>query len=217
MIGVPRKRAEPKEKYVDHDKYKLFVEDHILEEHPNMQLMPVSPMNQLELMTVDQMADMILSIDESDKIRRVNYFNLACMAIRKHANNKDVRSMRECFDAYATLCGLTGIPMGNVAAYYCIGIEKVTADLWLTGKRGSTPERIELVREIKKVCAMNREAMASSGLLNPILTIFWQKNFDGFRDQGSVMADSDNLLGERQDARQIAEKYQGVIDMDRED
>lgn len=220
-MGVPRKKSNYRVgqhiEGVETDKYKLIVSDEVKAEHPNLELMPISPMNQLELMTVDQMADMILSIDESDRVRRVNYFNLACMAIRKHSNTKSVQTMRECFDAYATLCGLTGMPMGNVAAYFCIGINKVTADMWLIGKRGSTPERVDLIQEVKNACAMNREAMASSGLLNPILTIFWQKNFDGMRDQGAIVNDSEGLLGERQDAKRIAEKYQGVIDMDSED
>ena len=195
----------------------IVVPEDVLAEHPNLELMPVNPMNQLELMTVDQMADMIMSIDESDMTRRINYFNLACMAIHKHVDCRSVDSMRQGFEALVTLCGLTGMQLLNSAAFYVIGIDNMTAQYWAAGKQGATPERTALVKEIKKVCAMNREAMGAAGKLNPVLTIFWQKNYDGFRDQGYAPTEQNNLLGERQDARQIAEKYRGVIEMDSDD
>lgn len=188
----------------------------ILRQHPNMQLMPVNPMNQLELMTVDQMADMINSFEDSDKIRRVNYMNLACMAINRHSDTRNMDKMRQAFEAYATLCSLTGTVMTNAAAYYCMGIDTNTAHRWLHGKESSNPERTALITEVNKVCAMNREAMAAAGLVNPVLSIFWHKNYDNFSDAGIRYSASDNQFGERKSAQELAEKYQGVIELEDE-
>ena len=209
MAG-PKKSGELR----DHGHLLEQTDPSVLAQHPNMQLMPVNPMNQLELMTVDQMADMINSFDDSDKVRRINYMNLACMAINKHSDARNMNKMREAFEAYATLCSLTGIVMTNAAAYYCMGIDTGTAYRWMHGKESATPERSALIREVNKVCAMNREAMAAAGLINPVLSIFWHKNYDNFSDQGMRHDSAELNLGERKSAQELAEKYQGVIELD---
>lgn len=186
----------------------------LIDKHPNMTLLPDNPMNRMETMTVTEMADMINSIDPEEKIKRINFHNLACMAIAKHADRKNVESMYECFQAYVTLCGLTGMAIGNQGAYYCMGMESNVANQWLNGGAGSTPERKALISEVKRVCAMGREALGGAGQLNPVLTIFWQKNYDGLRDQQEHVVATANPLGERQSAEQIAEKYRGVIEIE---
>lgn len=179
-------------------------------EHP-IQLLPNNPMNKMELMTVEQMADMINAIDPEEKVKRINYLNLSIMAISKHADRNNIRTLQECFEAYVSLCSATGMPIGNLSAYASFGMSKCEVDSW---DHSNIPERREFIRAIKKTCSMSREMLGSGGTLNPVLTIFWQKNYDGLRDQQEHVIETPNPLGERQNADQIREKYQGIIDLD---
>ena len=59
---------------------------------------------------------------------------------------------------------------------------------------------------------MHREAMGVSGTINPLLTIFWQKAYDGLNETIEVtgsMGDGDITS---EDAETIAEKYAQLPD-----
>ena len=43
--------------------------------------------------------------------------------------------------------------------------------------------------------------------------IWWQKNYDGFRDDPIVQDANDNGLEVKQDPAEIAEKYRGIVDV----
>lgn len=48
----------------------------------------------------------------------------------------------------------------------------------------------------------------ADGKVNPVTGIFWQKNYDGMKDQQEVVVTpNQNPLGEGQNAQQLAEKY----------
>ena len=54
--------------------------------------------------------------------------------------------------------------------------------------------------------------MGLEGAVHPALTIFWQRNFDGFANEDIVRVETSDALGERVDAKQIAEKYKDIPD-----
>lgn len=177
-------------------------------------LLPSNPMNQMGLMTVDQMAEIINNVDPENVIQKINYFNLAVLAISKTSDNRDVDSMWGAFEALVSLCSATGLPISNKTAYTALGITDNVAINWANDGKGSTPEKKKLIQHVRQVCATNREMMAAMGKLNPVLTIFWQKNYDGLKDQQEHVVNTGDPLGERQSAEQIAEKYEGVINLD---
>ena len=45
------------------------------------------------------------------------------------------------------------------------------------------------------------------GKVNPVTGIFWQKNYDGLKDQQEVVLTPNNPLGEAQNAEQLKQKY----------
>lgn len=45
------------------------------------------------------------------------------------------------------------------------------------------------------------------GKVNPVTGIFWQKNYDGLRDQSEVVVTPNNPLGEAQNVEQLRQKY----------
>ena len=49
------------------------------------------------------------------------------------------------------------------------------------------PEVREFCIQVKKTCAMFRESLVKDGKLNPVIGIFWQRNFDGLRNDTEVV------------------------------
>ena len=163
-------------------------------------------------MTLAEIADYINAIPENRIMSKIAAFQIAVQNIAINADDKDMNSMRKCFYAFCALAEATNMKVGNMTAYTAMGISQSTARSWRTGGTGSTPERRELMQEIDAVCAATREMLGASGAINPVLTIFWQKNWDGFRDVTEHVAYQGDPLGEKQSPNEIAEKYKDIID-----
>ncbi len=55
-----------------------------------------------------------------------------------------------------------------------------------------------------------REQLAASGKLNPVTAIFWQKNFDGLKDQQEVIVEPRKQI----EADQTPEEVQKMLEDD---
>lgn len=104
--------------------------------------------------------------------------------------------------------------VGNMAAYAAIGIDKDIAFTW-KNQTVSNPERANFIKKVQKICALYREGLMEDGKVNPVTGIFWQKNYDGLRDQSEVVLTPNNPLGEAQNVEQLRQKYlesAGIVD-----
>lgn len=162
-------------------------------------------------MTLAEIADYINAIPENRIMSKIAAFQIAVQNIAINADDKDMNSMRKCFYAFCALSEATNMKVGNMTAYTAMGINTNTANNWRKGGPGSTPERRQLIEEVCAVCAATREMLGASGAVNPVLTIFWQKNWDGFRDVTEHVAYQGDPLGEKQTPQEIAEKYHDII------
>ena len=55
---------------------------------------------------------------------------------------------------------------------------------------------------------MYREGLMEDGKVNPVTGIFWQKNYDGMKDQQEVvLTPNTSPLGEQKDAEALKQKY----------
>ena len=119
----------------------------------------------------------------------------------------DVAEMERRFKRYLDLCAEWDMKIGNMAAYAAIGITREEVFEW-QNRRQCYPERAEFVRKVQKVCGMYREGLMEDGKVNPVTGIFWQKNFDGMRDQQEVViTPTANPLGENPDPERLQQKY----------
>ena len=109
---------------------------------------------------------------EIEHIIRVN-------EIASHADRNDLLSLKSCFIAYLKLCQEDGFKVMNLSAYASMGMDFVTFHNF--AKRNN-PEVKEFVRFVRTTCAMFRESSISENKLNPVIGIFWQRNFDGLRN-----------------------------------
>jgi hypothetical protein len=84
------------------------------------------------------------------------------------------------------MCAQWDMKVGNMAAYAAIGIDKADAYEWSNRNLGN-PARTAFIKKVQKVSAMYREGLMEDGKVNPVTGIFWQKNYDGMKDQQEVV------------------------------
>lgn len=99
--------------------------------------------------------------------------------IAQHADRHDLNSLKSCFTNYLKLCYQNGMPISNLHAYASMGFDLQSFYKFAMGK---DPERRAFVSLVKTTCAMSREGQVSAGKLNPVIGIFWQRNYDGLRN-----------------------------------
>ena len=120
---------------------------------------------------------------------------------------EDVDEMERRFERYLNLCAEWDMKIGNQAAYAAIGIDKGTAWDWENRNQGN-PRRSVFIKKVRQFCAMYREGLMEDGKVNPVTGIFWQKNYDGMRDQQEVVLTPNvSPLGEQKDAESLRQKY----------
>ncbi len=135
-------------------------------------------------------------------------FTLLLLDNSRGADLDDVAGLEERFFKYLELCRECNMKVGNMAAYTAMGITQTTARDWQSGKRGQ--EKQELILKVKAVCAQYREAMMLDGTVKEITGIFWQKCFDGFRDNDPLTDYAVSQLPGEIDADAIMEKYKDL-------
>lgn len=126
-----------------------------------------------------------------------------------NADRNDLVSLKSCFAAYLRLCQEDGFPVTNLAAYASMGFDNTTF-AWFAKK--DDPEIKQFCSFIKQVCAMARETNVASGRLNPVIGIFWQRNFDGLRnDTEQIQAVQEQDDDYRNGSSGYKEKYKKLI------
>lgn len=147
--------------------------------------------------------------DESAYNARLIEHILAIHEIGLRADKQDVVSLKSCFIAYLQLCQKNGFNVSNLMAYAAIGMDKVLFQYYLT--KGSD-EMKQFCKFVRETCSMFREGLISENKLNPVIGIFWQRNFDGLRNDTEQVQ---NALEQEEDyntgTRAYKEKYKNLI------
>ena len=151
-------------------------------------------------------------IDNQEKYdyntRLINHI-MQIQEIGQQANKHDINSLKSCFINYLKLCQANGFPAQNMAAYSAMGFEPKSFEMWA---RKDDPEIREFAGFVKRTCAMFREGMVSDGKLNPVIGIFWQRNFDGLRnDTEQVQSANEQNDEDSLSSKAYKEKYKNLI------
>lgn len=133
--------------------------------------------------------------------------------ISRNANIKDPDSLRGCFIEYMKLCSQNGYKIGNLGACTAMGINPRTLEMWKDGNRRDNDSRYrELAEFVLSVCAMTREQLITDQKINPVIGIFWQRNFDGLRNDTEQQQQLQNDNMESTSASEYLEKYGKLIE-----
>jgi hypothetical protein len=119
----------------------------------------------------------------------------------------DVAEMEKRFLHYLQTCVDMDMKVGNMAAYFAIGIDKDIARDWLKQDPSMKHERTRFIKKVQQICAMARENMMQDGRVNPVVGIFWQKNYDGMKDQTETIITPNNPLGDATDTETLKRRY----------
>ena len=137
---------------------------------------------------------------------------MAIQEISQDADINDIDSLYSCLDRYLKWCYHHNVTITNGGAYAACGVSKQAISDWECGvKRASQPEYKEFARLIRKLCGINREQMMADGKLNPVVGIWWQKNWDGFSDRPPELQAAEEKE-EDPTVNEIAQKYAGIGD-----
>lgn len=119
---------------------------------------------------------------------------------------QDVDEMERRFVRYVETCNRYGMKVGNLAAYMAIGISKEQAWEWENVTKGM-PRRTAFIKKVRQFCAVCRENLMADGKVNVVTGLFWQKNYDGLKDQQEVVLTPNNPMGDQVDAESLRNKY----------
>ena len=129
--------------------------------------------------------------------------------IATHADRGDILSLKSCFVAYLKLCQQNGFNVTNLSAYASMGMDYYSFNSF--AKRDN-PEIREFCRFVKETCAMFRENMVANNKINPVIGIFWQRNYDGLRnDTEQVQSMQEQADDEFASSKSYKEKYKNLI------
>lgn len=122
------------------------------------------------------------------------------------AENEPVEVLVERLKNYVEYCIENDIKMSNEACYMALGLGRDTIDLWLRGEKGSIEHHL-YAKKLKQFLTANRELQMVEGKLHPIVGIWWQKNYDGLKDQQEVIYSSRDPLEDIRDVTEMEKKY----------
>lgn len=121
-------------------------------------------------------------------------------------DNTDLKAMEQRLAEYLCICEKYGIKVGNQSCYFALNIDKDDVYDWTHGRSRSS-DFSDFVKKVQKICSMYRETLMQDGQINPITGIFWQKNYDGLKDQQEVVLTPNNPLGNQTDPEELKRKY----------
>ena len=81
-----------------------------------------------------------------------------------------------------------GLRPGNLGLYASLGLSKQDVSDAIRGRNKSklSSSSIDLLKKAKVALSTYREMLGSTGKINPVTLIFWQKNYDGLEDKQTM-------------------------------
>ena len=135
---------------------------------------------------------------------------LSVHEIATHADRTDPVSLRSCFLNYLALCQQDGFKPGTIGACAAMGVNTGMLSYW--AKCDNEGFR-ELSAFVRSVCSILRESMIADSKINPVIGIFWQRNYDGLRnDTEQVQAVQEYENDEKKTANDYKKKYGKLLE-----
>ena len=132
------------------------------------------------------------------------------LAIRQTVDLDNPATLFNAMEQYLSLCSQTGMRITNQTLYMACGVGRTDIFNWKHGeRRQNNPAYRQFAEMCQLVCAAAREQYGIEGQVNPILTIFHQKAYDGLSDTPRDEEVRDPL-GEISDPQKLAEKYKDI-------
>lgn len=152
-------------------------------------------------------------VDQGDPELNKLYANLAIELLSwGKADKSNPDELYNRFLRYLDYCSQHNLKIGNQAAYLAMGITKDDVYDWENGRRDSKAHA-ELIIKVKAICGMYRECAMADGKIMPATGIFWQKNYDGLRDEQKIVLEPKKQMDDV-DAVDIAKRLPTAVQLE---
>lgn len=123
-------------------------------------------------------------------------------------NKDDLSELEERLGRYLHFCMENDMRISNQACYMALGITKDDVYDWEHGRGRYLDSRYsDFIKKVKQICATNREILMADGKINPVTGIWWQKQYEGMKEQTELIVTPNNPYGSDPDAMQLASDY----------
>lgn len=134
--------------------------------------------------------------------------------IAAKADINDPESLFRCLDEYLMLCMEQNIKITNMAAYAACGVSKTDVLNWENGRtRRNDPRYREFAVFLRSICSQYREQAMVENIINPVIGIWHQKQYDNMVDQPLPDVAPDSGLEMKRDPEEIVARYKGLLDV----
>ncbi|MSA01052.1 hypothetical protein GKG47_11810 [Lactonifactor sp. BIOML-A3] len=135
-----------------------------------------------------------------------------------HAPSVDLSNpdaVADAIDGYFKYCVDRGLRPGNLGLYAALGLSKQDVSNAINGySKKLSSSTIDLIKKAKQALSTYRELLGSQGKLNPVTLIFWQKNYDGLKDQQDIVLTPNTGLDQEHTPEEIGAKVLDDIPID---
>ena len=157
--------------------------------------------------------NMIIGRMGDERVTQFVEYHMQMLQMRVGCDKSNVPDLYQRFFKYLSYCSEHGIVPNNMNCYLAIGLNKQDVQAWRSGTRG-TPAHKEFADAVTTFFASIHEQGATDGVLNPISAMFWQKAHDGLIEASKLEVIPQDPLGEKRDAKDIAEQYKDILPED---
>lgn len=153
--------------------------------------------------------------DKADLNRAAGYFVTECLKMGQTVDKENIESLYNGLQQYVALCTQTGMPMLVKTCNLALGVNGATLTKWRNGtQRANDPRYREFAELVESVIGAGIEAAGAAGSVDRILTIWWQKAYFNMKESDGLSHEKDDPLGEKKSAKEIADKYAGLLPED---
>ena len=137
------------------------------------------------------------------------------IALWDEIDSKDPKQLRDRTLKYLQYCIDNNIKPGNLGLYNAWGLTK--GEVSNIQRREPSSPRTGVIKKSRQIMSQIREQLMSDGKINPVTGIFWQKNWDGLKDQQEVVIEPRKQIEADQTPEQVQRMLEQDIPIDVED
>ena len=141
------------------------------------------------------------------RARAANLYVLQCIEISRMVDHENINSMYAAFEAWIKLSVEQDMPMTMTNACLALRLDKGLLQHW---RKSPDPQKREFADAVKFAVQSGIEACMASGVINPVVGIWWEKAHFNMVEAQKQDAPADDPLGSKKSAAEIAEEYQGL-------
>lgn len=136
------------------------------------------------------------------------------VALWDEIDTKDPDQLRDRTLLYLQYCIDNKVKPGNLGLYNAWGMTK--EEVSNVRRREPSSLRCSVIKKSCQIMSQIREQLMSDGKINPVTGIFWQKNWDGLKDQQEVIIEPKKQIEAEQSPEEVAAMLEQDIPIDAE-